>query len=222
MVEPAANNPKPVKKITVNEGTSVETVKKHGSAGQKMAINLFDHDKDGKMDASEASLFNNCTFTTGNGSLTIYDRSNSEKNPKVTEIRYGKDPDKVLNNGYNYYDGDLYLDTCKRDDKGIAKDNTGMYYATTYTENGTKTTVDFNKNTVNVQGGGVEKIYTINADLHVKNADIEEINLAGGSANLKNVKDKGLIKDTATKINADGDVKDISADTNSKVDIKRE
>ena len=97
-----------------------------------------------------------------------------------------------------------------------------MYYATTNTENGTKTTVDFNNNTVNVQGGGAEKIYTINADLHVKNADVEEINLAGGSANLQNVKDEGLIIDTATKINADGDVKDISANANSKVDIKRE
>ena len=83
-----------------------------------------------------------------------------------------------------------------------------------------KRTIDLVNGKVTVEGAK-GNLYGRNIDLTVKNSDIDKIGINGGKVKLQNVKDKGLIHDSATEIKTDSKTI-VNADTNSKVRINNE
>lgn len=67
------------KKMPVNAGDTVESLKANGNTAQRAAASIFDADGDGKFSSKEAKLFNNSTLKLTKEELTIYDNSDEEK-----------------------------------------------------------------------------------------------------------------------------------------------
>ena len=82
-----------------------------------------------------------------------------------------------------------------------------------------KRTIDLIQGKVTVEGAK-GCLFSRNVDLTVKNSDISEIGINGGKVKLQNVKDEGLLYDSATEIKTDGKTV-VDADTNSKVKISK-
>ena len=88
-----------------------------------------------------------------------------------------------------------------------------------------KTVIDMVNGKVSVEGakpsgiGSVSSLWGNNIELTVKNSDVEEIHIKNGSLKLENTKDKGLIFDSAVKVETDGK-STIKADKESDYDIK--
>lgn len=206
---------KPQAKLNLYEGISVETVKQQGSDGQKIAVPLFDTDGNGKIEGRELDRMNRCTFKSKKNKLTIFENKGENKQ-EVTEINY---------NNVN----DLYAMHGER-----ALNNLDMFSFGKYTKDGktaykhyfgsvasfTKKIIDLVNGKVTIEGAKGD-LYGRNIDLTVKNSDINEIGINGGKVKLQNVKDKGLIHDSATEIKTNGKTI-VNADTNSKVRINNE
>ena len=73
---------------------------------------------------------------------------------------------------------------------------------------------------VTVQGAE-GSLYARDIELSVKDSDIEKISIDGGKLKLENVKDEGLLWDSATEVKSDGKTV-ISADANSKYEVSKE
>ncbi len=203
-------------KLQVCAGTTVESVKQHGSSLQQLAVSLFDADKNGVLDEREADRFNNCIFKGGNQSLTIYDRAYDKNNPAITEIKYGEHPEIIFENKYcTYENGTLMIDTRWSDNV-----ENGMYIGMQPSKGG-KVTVDITNNSVTVDGGKYDFLAATHAAIQVNNADVGQIATSGGSVQLNNVKDNRLFHDSATEVMATMST-DITADRNSKIKIKRD
>ena len=201
-------------KLHIYNGISVETVKQQGSDGQKIAVPLFDTNGNGKLEGMEADRMNRCTFKSEKNKLTIFENKGKDKR-EITEIKYNNTDD-------------LYA-MCD----GHALNNLDMFNFGQYTKNGekwfknyfgsaancAKRTIDLIHGKVTVEGAKGD-LFGRNIDLTVKNSDISEIGINGGKVKLQNVKDKGLIYDSATEIRTNGKTA-VHADTNSKVKISR-
>lgn len=195
---------KPQARVQIYEGMSVETVKRNGSDGQKLMAPLFDLDRDGKYDVGEAGLFNSCNFTTEKGKITMYNYSGY--GPEVTELKYDDyEKDIALNEPdiFNF-----------KNDKGE-----DCYFASM--GNFKKVVIDMIKGKVHVEGGKDGALFMNNVELTVKNSDLEKISTSNSKINLQNVKDEGLLWDSATEVETDGK-SIINADADSKIEIKPE
>lgn len=195
------------KKMYIQEGTTVKTVKQHGSSGQKLAAGLFDVDKNGVYNYDEAGTMNDCVFTKESKSLTIYDKYKGK-----TEIKFGDNPE-------------LFDDKNSSDESGNIKlydKNTKMKVEISQDFEGDKSKkeIDFQTKKVKVENLSGGDVAVENANLEVKNSEVGSISTKNSSVNLKNVKDKGIIFDSATVVNTDTN-SDIITDKQSKVDIKR-
>lgn len=202
-------------KLHIYDGISVETVKQQGSDGQKIAVPLFDTNGNGKLESMEADRMNRCTFKSEKNKLTIFENKGEDKQ-EITEIKYNNTDDL-----YAMYDEH-------------ALNNLDMFSFGKYTKNGekwfknyfgsvancAKRTIDLIHGKVTVEGAKGD-LYGRNIDLTVKNSDISEIGINGGKVKLQNVKDEGLLYDSATEIKTDGKT-DVNADTNSKVKVNKE
>lgn len=91
-------------KVQVTTGMKVNDVIKNGSKGQRIAANMFDVDGNGVFDKKETELFNNCTFKTEKGKITIYDNEQRKKgHGGVIEIHYdSKTREDMALSGYKY------------------------------------------------------------------------------------------------------------------------
>lgn len=206
---------KPQAKLNLYEGISVETVKQQGSDGQKIAVPLFDTNGNGKIEGMELDRMNRCTFKSEKNKLTIFENKGENKR-EVTEINYNNVNDLYAMHGE------------------CALNNLDMFSFGKYTKDGkiaykhyfgsvasfTKRIIDLVNGKVTIEGAKGD-LYGRNIDLTVKNSDINEIGINGGKVKLQNVKDKGLIHDSATEIKTDGKTI-VNADTNSKVRINNE
>ena len=195
---------KPQARVQIYEGMSVETVKRNGSDGQKLMASLFDLDKDGKYDAAEAEAFNNCNFKTEKGKITMYNRSGY--GPEVTELKYDDYDKDIAQNEPDIFNF--------KNDKGE-----DCYFASM--GNFIKVVIDMIKGKVHVEGGENGALYMNNVELTVKNSDLETISTTNSKINLQNVKDEGLLWDSATEVETDGK-SIINADADSKIEIKPE
>ena len=202
---------KPQARVQIYEGMNVETVKRNGSDGQKLMAPLFDLDSDGKYDAGEAELFNSCNFKTEKGKITMYNRSGY--GPEVTELKYDDYEKDILNpyKGQALNEPDIFN---FKNDKG--KD---CYFASM--GNFKKVVIDMIKGKVHVEGGKDGALFMNNVELTVKNSDLETISTSNSKINLQNVKDEGLLWDSATEVKTDGK-SIINADADSKIEIKPE
>ena len=195
---------KPQARVQIYEGMSVETVKRNGSDGQKLMASLFDLDKDGKYDAAEAEAFNNCNFKTEKGKITMYNRSGY--GPEDTELKYDDYEKDIAQNEPDIFNF--------KNDKGE-----DCYFASM--GNFIKVVIDMIKGKVHVEGGENGALYMNNVELTVKNSDLETISTTNSKINLQNVKDEGLLWDSATEVETDGK-SIINADADSKIEIKPE
>ena len=199
-------------RVQIYEGMSVETVRKSGSEGQKLMAPLFDTDQDGKFDKYEAEAFNNCNFKTGKGKITIYNRSGY--GAEITELKYDNYEEDILCSGEQ---GEVYNEPSMfnfKNDKGE-----DCYFSSM--GKFTKVVIDMIKGKVHVEGGNQAAfgLYTNNIELTAKNSDLEHISASNSKINLQNVKNKGLLWDSATEVETDGKTT-VNADENSKVDVK--
>lgn len=202
-------------KLNLYEGISVEKVKQQGSDGQKIAVPLFDTNGNGKIEGMELDRMNRCTFKSEKNKLTIFENKGENKQ-EVTEINYNNVNDLYAMHGERALNN---LDTFSfgkytKDGKTAYKHNFGSVASFT------KRIIDLVNGKVTVEGAK-GNLYGRNIDLTVKNSDINEIGINGGKVKLQNVKDKGLIHDSATEIKTDGKTI-VNADTNSKVRINNE
>lgn len=203
-------------KLHIYDGISVETVKQQGSDGQKIAVPLFDTDGNGKLEGMEVDRMNRCTFKSEKNKLTIFENKGEDKQ-QITEIKYNNVSDlyamydeRALNNLDMFSFG-----------KHTNKDGvTGYKHYFGSVGSYAKRTIDLIQGKVTVEGAK-GNLYSRNVDLTVKNSDISEIGINGGKVKLQNVKDEGLLYDSATEIKTDGKT-DVNADTNSKVKVNKE
>lgn len=90
------------KKMPVNVGDTVESVKANGNSAQRAAASIFDANGDGVFNSREAELFNNSTLKLTKDELTIYDNSDDEK--RSLTLKY--DDEYGLEN-YKYNKGQI-------------------------------------------------------------------------------------------------------------------
>lgn len=199
-------------RVQIYEGMSVETVRKSGSEGQKLMAPLFDTDQDGKFDKYEAEAFNNCNFKTEKGKITIYNRSGY--GTEITELKYDNYEEDILGSGKQ---GKAY----NNPDMFHFKNDKGEHCYFSSIGNFAKVVIDMIKGKVHVEGGNQAAfgLYTNNIELTAKNSDLEYITANNSKLNLQNVKDKGLLWDSATEVETDSKTI-VNADDNSKVDVK--
>lgn len=200
-------------RIQAYAGMSVETVKAQGSEGQKLMVSLFDKNQDGKLDKQEAEHFNNYRFKTEEGRIKMTDINDGSE----LELIYDNFEEDVLHtyNGKPLNRLHNYLFKNKAGE--------GCYFAKL--TGAVKTVIDMVNGKVSVEGakpsgiGSVSSLWGNNIELTVKNSDVEEIHIKNGSLKLENTKDKGLIFDSAVKVETDGK-STIKADKESDYDIK--
>ncbi len=200
-------------RIQAYAGMSVETVKAQGSEGQKLMVSLFDKNQDGKLDKQEAEHFNNYRFKTEEGRIKMTDINDGSE----LELIYDNFEEDVLHtyNGKPLNRLHHYLFKNKAGE--------GCYFAKL--TGAVKTVIDMVNGKVSVEGakpsgiGSVSSLWGNNIELTVKNSDVEEIHIKNGSLKLENTKDKGLIFDSAVKVETDGK-STIKADKESDYDIK--
>lgn len=201
---------KPQARVKIYEGMSVETVKKNGSEGQKLMAPLFDVNHDGKYDGNEAAAFDSYNFKTEKGKITMYNRS--ECGAEITELIYDDYEKDIL----NQYKGEAL----NSPDSFTFYNDKGEFCHFGTIGDFAKVVIDMIKGKVHVEGGnkGAYNLFANNVELTVKNSDLGEISVSGGKINLQNVKDKGLLWDSATEIQTDGETI-VNADKNSKVEV---
>ena len=200
-------------RIQAYAGMSVETVKAQGSEGQKLMVSLFDKNQDGKLDKQEAEHFNNYRFKTEEGRIKMTDINDGSE----LELIYDNFEEDVLHT----YNGK----PLNRLHNYLFKNKAGedCYFAKL--TGAVKTVIDMVNGKVTVEGakpsgiGSGSSLWGNNIELTVKNSDVEEIHIKNGSLKLENTKDKGLIFDSAVKVETDGK-STIKADKESDYDIK--
>ena len=101
-------NLKAEKRIVITDGMSVDYVKKHGSAAQKVAAQIFDADMSGKFSGNEVELFNNCVLTLGKNQLVIHDK----------QLQANGKKGKIILNNYNLFSPALDYTVYKKDASG--------------------------------------------------------------------------------------------------------
>lgn len=209
-------NPKvqPQARLEIYEGITVETVKQKGSDGQKMMVSLFDQNRDGVLDEREAAYFNSCNFKVEEGKITMYENKN-DGTKNILELKYDNFEEDILNeyNGHPLNSPHHFN----------FKNNKGESCAFAKLAQATKTCIDMITGKVTIEGvkEGDTWIGANNVDLTVKNSDINEIKISGGSLKLENTKDETILWDRETTIVTDGKTT-IEADKNSKYKIEKQ
>ena len=206
-------------KLHIYEGMSVDTVKRHGSDGQKIAVTLFDTDRNGKLEGAEVTEMNDCTFKSEPNKLTIWGKQNDETISQL-EIKY-----KNLDELYDTYKGrtlNFMYGTSRfifsfnkylKDGEDCCKNHFG-FIGNSYK----KISIDMPNAKVTVDGAD-GNISGRGLDLTVKNSDAEAISTRGGKIKLENTKNKGLLWDSPTRIETDGKTA-VEQDANSEVEVK--
>ncbi len=201
------------KRIQAYSGISVETVKAHGSDGQKLMVSLFDRNHDGKLDELEAEHFNSYRFKTEEGKIRMTDINDGTE----LELIYDNFEKDVL----HLYKGVTLNDLERYSFKNEAGES--CYFAKII--KAAKTVIDMVTGKVVIEGAkpsGIRcgsNIYGRNIELSVKDSDVSEIHIKNGTLELENTKNRGLIFDSATKVETDGKSV-IKADKDSEYDIK--
>lgn len=209
-------------KLHIYEGMSVDTVKRDGSDGQKIAVTLFDTDGNGKLEGAEVTRMNNCTFKSEPNKLTIWEKQNDGTKSQL-EIKY-----KNLDELYNTYK-DKALNLISSFGRNISfsfnkyqKD--GQEYCKNYVgfvgNSYKKISIDMPNAKVTVDGAD-GNIYGRDIDLTVKNSDAEKISTHGGKIKLENTKNKGLLWDSPTRVKTNGKTV-VKQDANSEAEVRTE
>lgn len=210
-------NLKAEQRLQIREGMSVEDVKKYGSKGQQIAASLFDSDlvenakgdyvKDGVFTKQEAEHFNNYNFSVKNNVFTMYDR----KHNQTTEIKYDNIEDLyTLLNNKNNETGSLWF----------SRNGKIQLFIGESTEGG-KITLDLSKGNITANGVNGEYIIASGNKVTVKNSDIERVSVNAKELEIQNTKDKGIMWDSPTEVEA-GKNTTVKIDTTSDVTLKRD
>ena len=206
---------KPQARTHVYEGISVDTVRKNGSDGQKLAVNLFDTDNNGVLDKREAALMNSCNFKAEKGKLTIF-RHNNDGSKATIEMKYNVDEEVfVAASRIAQTDKGLILELMGHNNEG--KD-IGVFGA--HISKYENISIDCSTGKVNVKGAE-GNLYSDRLNLTVLDSDIESIDTNNGRVKLKNVKDETFFGYSATKVNTNGQTV-IEPPVNSKVEVKKD
>lgn len=205
-------------KLHIYEGMSVDTVKRYGSDGQKIAVTLFDEDGNGKLEGAEVTGMNKCIFKSEPNKLTIWGKQNDETMSQL-EIKY-----KNLDELYDTYKGRalnfmrgtsmFFFDFNKnlKDGEDCCKNRfnfLGKYK---------KISIDMPNAKVTVDGADIRHIYGRDIDLTVTNSNAKEISTRGGKVKLENTKTKGLLWDSPTRVKTDGKTV-VEQDANSEAEV---
>lgn len=202
-------------RLHIYDGISVETVKREGSTGQKIAVSLFDEDQNGILEGYEAERMNRCNFKSEPGKLTIFEDKGDKKN-RVMEIKYGNldelyaECQNVVTNDINSFSFGEY----EKEGKKYLK------YHFSKLADYEKISIDMPAGKVTVQGAK-GSLFTRDIELTVKDSDLNGIYASGGKVNLENVKNEGLLIDSATEVRTDGTTI-VKGDADSNYDISTE
>ena len=212
------------KKINAYEGIEVETIKQKGSTGQKLAVTLFDTDKNGVLDKTEAECFNSFTFTSKQKELTMYRTVDGKKQTtiikyeNVEDLKYSKiganNRSLFLFGGKNYFNDE--------DESGGYTFNSGIDIVVNYK----RAIIDMKNKKVDIEGNGRGShdtgIGAYGIELTLNNVDIKHMDFNDGTLNLKNTSNKGHVIDRKTIIescrNCGTEIK-INSDSDSKFEL---
>lgn len=208
----------PQQRLQIREGMTVEEVKKYGSEGQKLAASLFDENdtkdektghylKNGVYSEREAKYFNQYNFSVKNNVFTMYNRESNQ----TTEIKYKnlEDLKRILNEDYNR---PWSLHFFQNDKQKV--------FVGESTKNG-KITLDLHEGTVTCDGVEGDFIYASGKKVTVSNSDVKTIGSHAKELEIQNTRDKGLIWDSATEVEAGKDTI-VKIDDKSDVELKRD
>ena len=208
----------PQQRLQIREGMTVEEVKKYGSEGQKLAASLFDENdtkdektghylKNGVYSEREAKYFNQYNFSVKNNVFTMYNR----KSNQTTEIKYNNIDDlkKFLTDDYN-----------EPGCWALYQNKKQKVYIGDSTKNG-KITLDLHEGTVTCDGVEGDFIYASGKKVTVSNSDVKTIGSHAKELEIQNTRDKGLIWDSATEVEAGKDTS-VKIDDKSDIELKRD
>ena len=208
-------------KLHIYEGMSVDTVKRNGSDGQKIAVPLFDVDGNGKLEGAEVACMNNCTFELAPNKLTIWAKQNDGTKSQL-EIKYNNLDElydtykgKALNSMHGKNIFNFGFNKYLKDGEECCKNFVGFVG-----KNYKKISIDMPNAKVTVDGAD-GNIYGRDIDLTVKNSDAEKIRNHGGKVKLENTKNKGLLWDSPTRVETDGKTV-VKQDANSEAEVRTE
>ena len=85
------------KKFFVKPNTQIKDVYTKLNSVQKQMINLYDFDKDGVLNKTEAQIFNKTIFSENNESIDCYNTTKKGQKSKVTVQKNDKDSNAILN-----------------------------------------------------------------------------------------------------------------------------
>lgn len=203
---------KPEARVQIYEGMTVENVKRKGSTGQKITASFFDVDKNGVLDKEEAEKMNRCNFKAEKNKLTIYENRDDGTRSQL-EIKYNKLEDLYhcsISNDTSVFEWGYK----KENGVEIAKKIKRFLFALDEYD---KITIDMPAGKVSVQGAEGNRIWGVNTDISVTDSDLEKIGMAADTnLNLKNVKNEGLLFDSATEISVHGDKATMGTVSDSK------
>ena len=194
------------KRINAYEGIKVKTIKQNGSTGQKLAVKLFDTDRNGVLDKNEADCFNNFTFTSKPKELTMYRTVDGKK--QATVIKYENIEDLEhsrisVNNHCSFRFGEKHYLDDRNKSLGCVFDS-GINIDVNYK----KAVVDMKNKKVAIEGNGRNNhdtdISAWGIELTLNNVDVKNIDFNDGTLNLKNTSNKEKYFDRATQIETCG------------------
>ena len=211
---------RPEARVQIYEGMTVENVKRKGSTGQKIAVSLFDGDKNGVLNKKEAEKMNRCIFKAEKNKLTIYE-NRGDGTKKQLEIKYNKLEDLsnsliIIRNDASIFEWGYK----KENGVEIAKKMKQFIFLRDRYD---KMTIDMPAGKVSVQGAKANSISGTNIDLSVKDSDLYHIDIdADTNLNLNNVRceETSYAPGGPTKIDVYGDKATIGTVFNSKYKVK--
>ena len=201
MTNTQVSNQRPVKAYA---GMDVETIKRNGTEAQKLAVTLFDEDKNGYLSKEEAENFNSYSMDKTKDGLRLVNR----KERQWIEIKYDNYEKDISNSTVGYFNF-----TNEKGEQCTA----GLWSKAKHI------LADLVKGKFEINKAELkEEVYLINnVELTVTDADVLNIEAKNNAKiNLNGVKNEGYVYDSPTEIEHDGTVT-INADESSEYDAKR-
>lgn len=201
MTNTQVSNQGPVKAYA---GMNVESIKQKGTEAQKLAVSLFDKNKDGYLSKEEAENFNSYSMRKTEDGLRLVNR----KEKQLIDIKYDNYEKDISNSIVEYFEF-----TNEKGEQCTA----GLW------SKAKRILADLVKGKFEINKAELEQeVYMVNnVELTITDADVRYIKAKNNAKiNLNGVRDEGYVYDSPTEIEHDGTIT-INADESSEYDAKR-
>ena len=194
-VGPAGREPKP---IQAYDGIKTDTIKEKGTKADARSVDIFDRNNDGKLSASEVSVFNNTKreLSDDGKKLTLqYNLGEFSNNVEITQSN-----DNLEKSSIRFYGSAIEIDY----QNGDASLSGGIYNNPYEADSNAYIKLNLDENKVSVSGAhesNASNIEAANMEVNISNSTFDTIKMKGGTLNADKLYDT-----TSFGIDIDADV----------------